>query len=76
MRELKMPQSEFLRWGLDQSEQKSILILALPSSQIGATSPRNALYVIGEIGESFSIQKQEKESEEDSKNNCSEKRRF
>lgn len=60
-----MPQSEFLRWRLDQSDQKSTLILALPSSQIGETSPRNALYFIGEIDESFSIQIQEEESEED-----------
>lgn len=69
-----MPQHKFFRWGLNQSDWKSTLILALLSSQILETSPRNAFYFLREIGESFPIQILEGESERDSKSNCSEKK--
>lgn len=69
-----MPQHKFFRWGLNQYDWKSTLILALPSSQILETSPRNAFCFLHEIGESFQIQILEGESEKDSKSNCSEKK--
>lgn len=71
---MKMPQHKFFSWGLNQSDWKSTLILALLSSQILETSPRNAFYFLREIGESFPIQILEGESERDSKSNCSEKK--
>lgn len=62
MWEWKMPLSKSLRWGHHQFDWKSTLILALISSQILETSYGNALYITGEIDESFPIQIQEDKS--------------
>lgn len=49
-----MPQSnKFLRRGLGQSDWKWNLILALLSPHTLETSPRSALYFIGETGKCF-----------------------